>query len=73
MNRRQQTQLLQAAVESPSVAAVTYYGVGLIGRYIAMGGHAVGVPIAALAVPVIALGVWFGVRRLHHRVQDAAQ
>ena len=79
MNRRQQAQLLlQAAVESLSVAAVTYYGVGLVG-YIVKGIHAAGVPIAAepiaaLAVPVIALGVWFGVRRrLHHRVQDAAQ
>ncbi|MBK6658778.1 MAG: DUF3422 domain-containing protein [Proteobacteria bacterium] len=76
MNRRQHAQLLlQSAVEGLSVAAVTYYGSGLVG-YLAKGAHAYGVKIApevavALSIPVIALAVWLGLRRLHHRVQDS--
>ncbi len=77
MNRRQQAQLLlQSAVEGLSVAAVTYYGSGLVG-YLAKGAHALGVNIEpeiaiALSIPVIASLVWLGLRRLHHRVKAAA-
>ena len=75
MNRRQTAQfLLQSAVEGLSVAAVTYYGSGLVG-YLAKGAKAAGLfaiaPDIAVAasIPLIAALVWFGVRRLHQRVQ----
>jgi uncharacterized membrane-anchored protein len=73
MNRRQDAQLLlQSAVEGLSVAAITYYGSGLVG-YLAKGAKSLGLPVApdlmiALSIPVIAVAVWWGGRRLHHRV-----
>lgn len=73
MNRRQDLQLkLQATVEGLSVAAITYYIVGLV-SYIAKGAQALGWPFgaeatAAAAIPVVALGVWLSLRRLHARV-----
>lgn len=78
MNRRQQAQLLlQSAVEGLSVAAVTYYGAGLVG-YLARGARAAGVPLSpeltvALSIPLIALGVWLGLQRLHRRAHAAAE
>jgi uncharacterized membrane-anchored protein len=77
MNRRQKAQLmLQSAVEGLSVAAVTYYGAGLVG-YVAKGAKSIGLNIApdlavAISIPFIALAVWFGVRRLHHEARAAA-
>ncbi len=77
MNRRQQAQLLlQGAVEGLSVAAVTYYGAGLVGT-LAKGAKALGVPVSpdvamALSVPFIAVAVWWGVRRMHRRVRRVA-
>jgi uncharacterized membrane-anchored protein len=77
MNRRQRAQmLLQSAVEGLSVAAVTYYGAGLVG-YLAKGAKASGFALSpdlatALSIPLIALAVWWGIRRLHRRVQSAA-
>ncbi|HMN22387.1 MAG TPA: DUF3422 domain-containing protein [Ottowia sp.] len=76
MNRRQGLQLkLQSTVEGLSVAAITYYVVGLV-AYLARGAQGLGWPIsveatAAAAVPVVALVVWAGMRRLHHRIADA--
>lgn len=73
MNRRQQLQLrLQATVEGLSVAAITYYIVGLV-SYLAKGAQAVGWPFAgestaAAAIPVVALAVWWSLRRLHSKV-----
>jgi uncharacterized membrane-anchored protein len=73
MNRRQKAQmLLQSAVEGLSVAAVTYYGAGLVG-YLAKGLKSAGwnvSPDAAVAasIPVIGLIVWWGIRRLHRQV-----
>ncbi|MBE2244080.1 MAG: DUF3422 domain-containing protein [Burkholderiaceae bacterium] len=73
MNRRQKAQLLlQSAVEGLSVAAVTYYGAGLVG-YLAKGAKAAGFGVspeilAALSIPLIALAVWWGIHRLHARV-----
>lgn len=73
MNRRQGLQLkLQATVEGLSVAAITYYIVGLV-SYLAKGAQALGWPFgaegtAAVAIPVVALGVWLSLRRLHARV-----
>jgi uncharacterized membrane-anchored protein len=73
MNRRQEAQLLlQGAVEGLSVAAITYYGAGLVG-YLAKGMKAADLPVSpdvmvAVAVPFIALAVWWGVRQLHARI-----
>lgn len=77
MNRRQKAQLLlQSAVEGFSVAAVTYYGAGLVG-YAAKGAKSAGWNVApdlavAISIPLIALAVWFGVRRLHREAHAAA-
>ncbi|ROZ76091.1 DUF3422 family protein [Ramlibacter sp. WS9] len=73
MNTRQGLQLkLQATVEGLSVAAITYYIVGLV-SYLAKGAHGVGWPwsaesTAATAIPVVALAVWWSLRRLHSKV-----
>jgi uncharacterized membrane-anchored protein len=73
MNTRQGLQLkLQATVEGLSVAAITYYIVGLV-SYLAKGAHDIGWPwsaesTAASAIPVVAIGVWWSLRRLHSRV-----
>jgi uncharacterized membrane-anchored protein len=77
MNRRQKAQLLlQSAVEGLSVAAVTYYGAGLVG-YLAKGAKTAGLDIppdlaVAASIPLIALAVWLGIRRLHREAQAAA-
>ncbi|HWJ75391.1 MAG TPA: DUF3422 domain-containing protein [Kaistia sp.] len=73
MNRRARLQLrLQQTVEGLSVAAVSYYVVGLI-SHLAEGAPIIGLHIeagelAALAVIPVALAVWFMVRRIrsHH-------
>ena len=73
MNQRQDLQLqLQSTVEGLSVAAITYYIVGLV-SYLAKGASQLGWPwsaesTAAAAIPVVALGVWWSLRRLHYRV-----
>jgi len=78
MNRRQKAQfLLQSAVEGLSVAAITYYGVGLVG-YLAKGLKVLNVELSpelvtAAAVPLVAVVVWFGIRRLHHRLAAHAE
>jgi uncharacterized membrane-anchored protein len=77
MNSRQGMQLkLQSTVEGLSVAAITYYIVGLI-SYLAKGASHWGWPwspemTAAVAIPVVAVGVWWSLRRLHHRVFRAS-
>lgn len=69
MNRRADLQLrLQQTVEGLSVAAITYYAVGLI-AYAASAGAELGLPvraelIAGLSIPVVAGLTWFGVRRI---------
>ena len=74
MNKRQETQLqLQNAVEGLSIAVITYYGASLV-SYLAKGAKASGLPVApdlivALSIPLIAVAVWWGVRRLHRRVR----
>ncbi|MDZ7919722.1 DUF3422 domain-containing protein [Rhodoferax sp.] len=73
MNSRQGMQLkLQSTVEGLSVAAITYYIVGLA-SYLAKGAQHWGWPwspemTAAAAIPVVAVSVWWSLRRLHHRV-----
>ena len=73
MNRRQDIQIkLQATVEGLSVAAITYYIVGLV-SYLAKGAQHWGWPwsaeiTAAVAIPLVAGGVWWSLRRMHQRV-----
>jgi uncharacterized membrane-anchored protein len=73
MNRRQDLQLqLQSTVEGLSVAAITYYIVGLV-SYLAKGAQKVGWPwsaetTAAVAIPIVAGGVWWSLRQLHRRM-----
>jgi uncharacterized membrane-anchored protein len=73
MNKRQDMQLkMQSTVEGLSVAAISYYIVGLI-SYLAKGAEALGWPFspemtAAGAIPLVVAGVWWSLRRLHHSV-----
>jgi len=72
MNDRTRLQLrLQTTVEGLSVAAVSYYVVGLF-AYLMKGLHDEGVPVdislaTALFVPVAVLGIWWVVRRIRRR------
>ena len=72
MNDRTRLQLrLQTTVEGLSVAAVSYYVVGLFG-YLVKGLHDKGVPVditlaTALFVPVAVLGIWWMVRRIRKK------
>lgn len=73
MNSRQDMQLkMQSTVEGLSVAAITYYIVGLV-SYLAKGATKLGWPwsaesTAAATIPIVALGVWWSLRKLHHKV-----
>lgn len=77
MNRRVALQLrLQQTVEGLSVAAITYYIVGLVG-YAAKGLEATGLRVDAeivvgISIPVVAVLVALGVRRIRKRVEHAA-
>jgi uncharacterized membrane-anchored protein len=77
MNTRAAQQLLlQQAVEGLSVVAISYYLAGLL-SYAGKAAKAAGMHIdtdltTGLAVPVLALLVWMGLRRLHHRVTRKA-
>jgi len=76
MNRRQKVQLLlQSAVEGLSVAAITYYGAGLVG-YLAKGAEKAGLRVApelavAVAIPAIAVATWLAIRKLHRAAHEA--
>lgn len=79
MNRRSQLQLrLQHTVEGLSIAAVSYYIVGLV-SYLAKGGQVLGLPvppavIAALSVPLVIVWVAWLVRRIRKRsLHDTAE
>jgi uncharacterized membrane-anchored protein len=78
MNRRADLQLrLQQTVEGLSVAAVTYYIVGLIG-YAARGLRAAGVGVnpelaMGASIPVVIFLVWLGIRRIHHMVHKESE
>lgn len=73
MNSRQDMQLkLQSTVEGLSVAAITYYIIGLV-SYLAKGAQHWNWPVApettaAIAIPFVAIAVWWSLRRLHQRV-----
>jgi uncharacterized membrane-anchored protein len=72
MNERTRLQLrLQTTVEGLSVAAVSYYVVGLFG-HLAKGAQDEGVPVnvpvvTALFVPVAVAAIWFVVRRIRRK------
>ena len=76
MNTRQDLQLkLQSTVEGLSVAAITYYIVGLV-NFLAKGAQSFGWPLspessAAIAIPVVAFGEWWSIRRLHNKLMSA--
>ena len=75
MNRRTQLQLrLQATVEGLSVAAISYYVVGLFG-HLMKGMNGAGIAIdtevaTAVFVPVAVLSIWWVVRRVRRRHID---
>jgi uncharacterized membrane-anchored protein len=76
MNRRADVQLrLQQTVEGLSVAAVTYYIIGLIG-YAARGLKAAGIALnpdiaMGVSIPLVILVVTIGIRRIHRMVHQA--
>ncbi len=77
MNRRAKLQLrLQETVEGLSVAAISYYLVGLINyaaKAVKAGGLAFDVDlVTGLSIPVVALLVWTGVRRVRRMVAGRA-
>jgi uncharacterized membrane-anchored protein len=73
MDRRAEAQLrLQQTVEGLSVAAITYYVVGLVG-YLAKSLNHVGLPVdpevaMGIAIPIVAGGVWYLTRRIRRRL-----
>jgi uncharacterized membrane-anchored protein len=75
MNRRARMQLrLQQTVEGLSIAAVSYYVVGLVG-YLAKGASPFGLTVApeyvtAAAVPLVVLALWLFVRRIRRNHAD---
>ena len=77
MDRRASIQLgLQATVEGLSIAAISYYAIGLL-LYFANGVAAAGLPINVTiamgpATPVICLTVWYVVRRIRNRIMHQA-
>lgn len=73
LNKRAAQQLrLQQAVEGLSVVAISYYFAGLC-SYVGKAAKAAGLPInpdiaIGVLIPVIAVGVWLGLQRLHKSV-----
>jgi uncharacterized membrane-anchored protein len=73
MNRRGQLQLrLQQTVEGLSVAAISYYMVGLT-RYGLQAGQAAGWSVdptigTGIAVPIVIVGVWWLVRHIRRGI-----
>lgn len=76
LNARAAQQLrLQQAVEGLSVAAISYYVVGLIG-YGFKGAKGLGWPVnpdiaIGAAVPLVAAAVWLALRRMHRRLHGS--
>jgi uncharacterized membrane-anchored protein len=65
---------LQQAVEGLSVAAISYYTLGLVG-YVGKALKASGTPVnpdlmTGIAVPLVIGAVWLGLRRLHHQLSS---
>lgn len=63
---------LQSTVEGLSIAAISYYVVSLI-LYVAKAGKAAGLPVhpelmAGAMIPLVLLGVWRTIRRIHQKL-----
>jgi uncharacterized membrane-anchored protein len=75
MDKRAHLQLrLQQTVEGLSVAAISYYVIGLVG-YLAKLAHHSGVNVApdvmtGAAVPFVVLAIWWTVRRIRNKHKD---
>ncbi len=75
MDRRARLQLrLQQTVEGLSVAAITYYVVGLVG-YVAKGAKAARLPVdpdiaVAIAIPVVAVAAWALIHRVRRHFES---
>lgn len=78
MDRRSKIQLaMQHTVEGLSVAAISYYSIGLI-KYLIEAAYEKGAPIdkslaVGLAVPLVIGGVWWATRRIHKRFLKLAK
>ena len=78
LNARAAQQLrLQQAVEGLSVVAISYYSIGLV-SYAGKAMKAAGLPVnpdvlTGVAVPVLIVAVWYGLRRVHHKVARQAR
>lgn len=78
MDRRAHMQLrLQQTVEGLSVAAISYYVVGLLG-YLAKAGERLGVHaphdlVMGLGAPVVVLAVWYVIRKVRLSVERTRQ
>ena len=76
MDRRAQVQLrLQETVEGLSVAAISYYAVGLIG-YLAKAAKTAGLPVnpdlaMGIAIPAVVAAAWLGIRRVRRHIVQA--
>lgn len=73
MNKRAKLQLrLQQTVEGLSIAAITYYVVSLVAyavKALKQGGLNLSVEIiTGVAIPIVALIIWLGVKRMHKSV-----
>ncbi|MFD1382396.1 DUF3422 family protein [Rhodanobacter aciditrophus] len=72
MDRRSKIQLaMQHTVEGLSVAAISYYSIGLI-KYLIEAAYEHGAPIdkslaVGVSVPLVIGGVWWATRRIHRR------
>jgi uncharacterized membrane-anchored protein len=67
---------LQQAVEGLSVAAISYYVIGLIG-YLGKAAKGLGLHVnpdvlTGLSVPVVAVVVWLSLQRMHKRMHKRA-
>ena len=73
LNTRAALQLrLQQSVEGLSVVAISYYSIGLL-SYFSKALKSAGLPInpdvlSGALIPVVAIGVWLGLRKMHKRV-----
>lgn len=78
MDRRSKVQLMmQHTVEGLSVAAISYYLVGLV-KYLTDAAASAGIDfdkslVTGLSVPVILGGVWYVTRRIHSRFHELAK
>lgn len=78
MDRRSKIQLaMQHTVEGLSVAAISYYSIGLI-KYLIEAAYQHGAPIdkslaVGVSVPIVIGGVWWATRRIHKRFLKLAK